>query len=952
MDSIWDKRVWEAQRKLDDIPEDRRKSWVDKLPPSLRDRVRRREAAADDIRDDAPVLTPRSLEFADPDSLPIGCVVDGKYRIDAQVAAQGGMGFVYRATQLDEGFARTVALKVVQKLDAELTRRFFQERQILSALDDPHIVRAFDTGKLPDTRPYFVMEWIEEGKPITVYCQERRLRLEDRLKLFRQVCAAVVFAHERGIVHRDLKPANILVDGRGRLKLLDFGLATLLRRDEGKFAFVSAGGGTDAYTSPEQLGGAGKVTDRCDQYALGVLLYELLCAKLPLDAASRRIIQPAVKALSLTGVAVITPPSKANRWNAPITKLVRRRRLRGDLDAIVLKALEYFPPLRCESVKELSHGIGCWLDGQRIPFLPPPSRIRRTRQFARRHPRLTNAALIATAAAAGASVAHGAYQSDRIQSEISYGDIVRTQVQEAAALTAQRDALLREKPRQALEDARHFRALGDAEAAARQFTGADTRDPSVVGQVIEADVKRLSPGFALQNVGRRHLLFEAGADLVFTDDNGRMRRFNAINGPVFEGTFVRAIDEDPFVVGFGNGVVAGVTPEGTLSIVTVTESAMEVKAVEPGVNVGRSARSGSAAPGGEHLSLIADGTGLIVINKAAKVVHTEGGVDQAHWLSGQTLVIAKDSAVFTLDLSTRTPSGAPTLADVPALAGTERFVIGKDGMLLALRKHDTLLFDAGKNEVIGCLKQKVLSAAFAPAGRRFAVLRQDGGIASYLVEPVESAGSAEPADEASGGAGSRQLRPVATAATDRRLTGAPGLPDPKNPPRLRFNRDDTFLLVSGYAPRLLGSSSLVDIRTFSDFRAVTADAVFVGADGDRIAMTIPTANGTATRLSTAPIASGLRYERQGDAMELPRENGVTGARVRQETCLAADSQVDGSIVLKEADGREVIRLEGLDEEAEQILFDPGLAFVMARSKGRVRVWNLEVSNGEAGCRTR
>jgi serine/threonine protein kinase len=201
------------------------------------------------------------------------------------------MGDVYRAERSDGTFDQHVAVKIARLTltEPEAVRRFRAERQILAFLQHPHIVTLIDGGTLPDGRPYLVTELVL-GTPITAYCRDRALGLEPRLRLMRQVCQAVQYAHRHGIVHRDLKPANLLVDEAGVPRVLDFGVAKLLTPlpgvDGHTATAVVTGPLTPNYASPEQIRGL-PVTTASDVYALGVLLYEIVAGQRPYETAGR-----------------------------------------------------------------------------------------------------------------------------------------------------------------------------------------------------------------------------------------------------------------------------------------------------------------------------------------------------------------------------------------------------------------------------------------------------------------------------------------------------------------------------------------------------------------------------------------------------------------------------------------------------------------------------------------
>ncbi|MFN2382924.1 MAG: protein kinase, partial [Gemmatimonadota bacterium] len=301
----------------------------------------------------------------------------GAYRVVREIG-RGGMGTVYLAERDDGEYVKQVAVKVISRgMDSDaIIRRFWTERQILAGLDHPHIARLLDGGALEDGRPYFVLEHIE-GEPIDRYAAARGLGTDDRLKLFCATCAAVQYAHAHLIVHRDLKPGNILVTPEGVPKLLDFGLAKLL--DPGADApapeatLVSAQGMTPEYASPEQVRGE-PLTTASDVYSLGVVLYQLLTGRHPKASATRR----------RGGLArAVTDPEPA-RPSTVVPEDARRRRLRGDLDTIVLKALRQEPAQRYASVEQLTDDLCRHQQG--LPVLARPSTFRyRSGKFLQRH---------------------------------------------------------------------------------------------------------------------------------------------------------------------------------------------------------------------------------------------------------------------------------------------------------------------------------------------------------------------------------------------------------------------------------------------------------------------------------------------------------------------------------------------------------------------------------------
>jgi len=300
----------------------------------------------------------------------------GPYRLLREIG-RGGMGSVYLAHR-DDQFRRQVALKLVKRgMDTdEVLHRFRYERQILAALEHPNIARLYDGGVADDGLPYLVMEYVE-GRPITAYCEAEGLGLEARLTLFRTVCQAVQFAHQNLVVHRDVKPSNILVTADGTPKLLDFGIAKLLGTDASEPAPHTRTGVrilTPEYAAPEQIRG-GAITTATDVYGLGVLLYELLAGSRPIRLEGKGPYEAEQAVLEEEPVrpsAAATTPKRL------------RRRLRGDLDSIALKALEKDPGRRYQSAQELVDDLDRHLAG-----LPVRARRHtvgyRFRSYVRRH---------------------------------------------------------------------------------------------------------------------------------------------------------------------------------------------------------------------------------------------------------------------------------------------------------------------------------------------------------------------------------------------------------------------------------------------------------------------------------------------------------------------------------------------------------------------------------------
>jgi serine/threonine protein kinase len=292
----------------------------------------------------------------------------GSYRIIRQIG-RGGMGSVYLAERSDDQYRRRVAVKAVSSelVDKETLRRFHNERQTLAALDHPNIIKLLDGGTTEDGAPYIVMDYVE-GQAIDEYCNTHKLSTIERLQLFRIVCSAVTYAHQNLVVHRDLKPSNILITPEGVPKLLDFGIAKLLKPEYSTSVALTRTDlrpMTPEYASPEQVLG-GPITTTSDIYSLGVLLYRLLTGSHPYQLKmhtalemERAICQteperPSTLVMQVTDDALA--PFEGRRENLA-------RQLRGDLDMIVLMAMRKEPQRRYPSAEHLSEDIRRHLEG-------------------------------------------------------------------------------------------------------------------------------------------------------------------------------------------------------------------------------------------------------------------------------------------------------------------------------------------------------------------------------------------------------------------------------------------------------------------------------------------------------------------------------------------------------------------------------------------------------------
>ncbi len=323
----------------------------------------------------------------------------GPYRLKREIGS-GGMADVWLAERADGAFTREVALKLprVSLLRRDLAARFSRERDILARLEHPHIARLYDAGVTADELPYLAMEYVD-GKAITTYCDEQRLDINARLRLFGQVLDAVQYAHANLVIHRDLKPSNILITNDGQARLLDFGIAKLLEGETARETQLTQLGGralTPDYASPEQIKGE-PLTIASDVYSLGVVLYELLTEVRPykLKRGSAAELEEAIAVVDASLASTVVQDKRL------------RRRLTGDMDAILNKALKKNPAERYPSVETLAADIERKLAGQ--PVLARPDSIwYRASRFVLRHKLEAGAAaavLVAIPAGAAAQAA-------------------------------------------------------------------------------------------------------------------------------------------------------------------------------------------------------------------------------------------------------------------------------------------------------------------------------------------------------------------------------------------------------------------------------------------------------------------------------------------------------------------------------------------------------------------
>jgi serine/threonine protein kinase/tetratricopeptide (TPR) repeat protein len=388
----------------------------------------------------------------------------GLYKI-LDLIGEGGFGSVFLAEQ-EHPVRRRVALKIIKLgMDTRaVVARFEQERQALALMDHPNIAKVFDAGATATGRPYFAMELVK-GEPINEYCDKRRLSITDRLKLFTQVCSAVQHAHTKGIIHRDLKPGNVLVSDQGDAgplaKVIDFGIAKAVDRpltDKTVYTEQRQLVGTPEYMSPEQAEGSRDLDTRTDVYSLGVVLYELLTGLPPFDperlrSAAYAEIQRIIREVDPPKPSTRLSQAKISSASSPTLAHVAAQRrveparlntlLRGELDWIVMRALDKDRSRRYESPSALGADVQRYLNGEAVQAAPP-SGTYRMRKFVRRHRAPVVAGLLVALALLLGSIGTGVgLLKARDAEKDSKNQAIRAN-QNAAAATAQAERADRE----------------------------------------------------------------------------------------------------------------------------------------------------------------------------------------------------------------------------------------------------------------------------------------------------------------------------------------------------------------------------------------------------------------------------------------------------------------------------------------------------------------------------
>lgn len=433
-----------------------------------------------------------------------GNVID-RYKL-LEPLGEGGMGSVWLAEQ-SEPIRRRVALKVIKLgMDTKaVVARFEAERQALALMDHPHVAKVFDGGATTQGRPYFVMELVR-GQPITDHCDRTKLGLRDRLELFAQVCEAIQHAHHKGIIHRDIKPSNVLVqehDKGGPLpKVIDFGIAKatgIELTQKTLFTQVAQIVGTPAYMAPEQAEMSGLDIDtRADVYSLGVLLYELLTGTTPFDV--RTVLEQSYDTFlrTLREVDPAKPSTRISTLGDSATPIAQRRRsepgilakrLRGELDWIVLKALEKDRNRRYGTPAEFAEDVGRFLRNEAVLAAPPSALYRWSKFVRRRRATVITAAVIALLVVAGSvGTGIGWWKTARANE-----DLDRTLVEKDRALTRETEQrkLARENEIRALAAESEAREEAIRASEAEQRAAARALELEAVASYQEAQMRTL-----------------------------------------------------------------------------------------------------------------------------------------------------------------------------------------------------------------------------------------------------------------------------------------------------------------------------------------------------------------------------------------------------------------------------------------------------------------------------
>ena len=457
----------EVSRMLDEVlalDEGARAAWVAALPHTPAKAVLERllgqcaRVESADFLGTLPTLSPAALACIDADvgRLTPGDLV-GPWRL-VRPLGQGGMGAVWLAERADGNLKRQVALKLPNRAwNATLAERMLRERDILASLTHPHIARLYDAGFDAQGRPYLALEYVD-GRPIDRFVRAQAVPVRSIVALLLQVADAVAHAHSRLVIHRDLKPSNILVDAQGQVRLLDFGIAKLIEGERTEDTALTREAGhvlTPEYASPEQVRGE-PLTTASDAYGLAVVAYELLagCRPYRLKRGTLAELEDAI--------AQADPPRASEAASDPAV----RKALRGDLDAILNKALKKRPEERYATVVAFAEDLQRHLDGHAV-LARPDSRWYVARKFVARH-RIPVAAVAATVAALGIGLGAALWQAQVAQDQARRADAIKTFVLSFfEAADAERGA------------SRTTSAVDLLKAARERFDAASITDPAI-----------------------------------------------------------------------------------------------------------------------------------------------------------------------------------------------------------------------------------------------------------------------------------------------------------------------------------------------------------------------------------------------------------------------------------------------------------------------------------------
>ena len=440
----------------------------------------------------------------------------GPYRLLGELG-HGGMGDVWLAERTDGLLKRSVALKlpIVSLRKQVLLQRFERERDILGALNHPHIARLYDAGVADDGQPYLALEYVQ-GLTITEYANRGLLDARARVKLLRQVMDAVQYAHANLVIHRDLKPGNVLVTDEGKALLLDFGIAKLLQAESSEAQsteLTRLGGGalTPQYAAPEQISGL-SISIATDVWALGVLLFELLAAQRPFESASRSETE--------TAVLSVDPVRPSQCRPGPITQLPRA--LASELDTIVLKALKKPPGERYATVGAFADDLDRWLNGEAV-LAQPDSRWYRIRKFVGRHRVVVTTAMLAMAsivAIATVAVWQGLQAHEESARAVAARNFLIDMFRQAdpdlshgkdftakQLLDQGKQRILTTLESQPLLQSELLRGIADAQTNLAEYRQADSTLTEVVDRYVKLD-KPLQAGDA--QVAHANVVFRAG----------------------------------------------------------------------------------------------------------------------------------------------------------------------------------------------------------------------------------------------------------------------------------------------------------------------------------------------------------------------------------------------------------------------------------------------------------